>query len=136
MKKTIIANKEELFKVAAPVTEEVEVSPGTFVKMTEIPATEFVKIWLDPSFQADDKEGSLDMRKITPALIVRSIVDSNGDRIFTDDDAATIGIKIGTVAFLKLGMVARRLNGVVGVDSNEKNSEASQGNSSLDSPSN
>lgn len=121
-----IASKNEFFDVARPAVEDVEIKNDVFVRIAEIPATAFVDIWTDPKHQVEGKEGVLDLRKLTPALIAGSAVTEDGERIFDDEDIADIEKKVGSSVFLKLGAAARRINGVVA----EKNSEASQGENS------
>ena len=131
----ILDNKKDFFEATKPVFEDVEVKDGVFIRVSEMTATDFVTLWTDPAYQVDGKEGVLSLQKITPALIVGSVVNEKGDRLFSDKDTVDLERKVGSAIFLKLGAAARRLNGVSGTE--EKNSEASPAeDSSTGSPSN
>ena len=119
----IVSSKEQFFKECAPTSEDVKVKDGLSVRITEMSATEFINLWVNPDFRAEGNNDAIDLRKITPALIVGSATDEDGIRIFSDEDAANLEKKVGSAVFIKLGTVARRINGISGAE--EKNSEAS-----------
>lgn len=115
----LIKSKEEFFEKAAPAFEDVEISDGFFVRVREIPASEFTAIWSNPKYQVEGKEDAIDLKKITPALIQASVVNSDENRIFEDMDAEGLEAKIGAGKFFRLGAAARKLNGVVETEKKE-----------------
>jgi hypothetical protein len=80
--------------------------------------------------------GKKDLRQIREKLLVRTIVDENGDRIFGDKDIEALSHKSGQVLD-RLFDAAQRLNGLrtEDIEEREKNSQdAESGDSILPSP--
>jgi len=119
----LIKSKEEFFEAVKPEHEDVEISDGLFIRLEEMGAPDFAKIWTDPAYQVEGKEGSIDLQKITTAMIVLSAKDASGARIFSDADTDGFEAKVGAGRFIKLSTAARRLNGLGAKE--EKNSDAS-----------
>lgn len=126
----LITDKKAFFEMAKLKTETVKFGDGNEVIVSELGALDFVDIWNNPDFEADNKEG-VDLQKLIPALIVMAVVDEAGARVFSDEDIYELA-RINRHVYLKIAGVARDLNGLgVAV----KNSEASQEEDSLsDSP--
>lgn len=118
----IITEKNAFLDQAKLKKELVDIGDGHQVFITELEATTFYPIWLDPEYAAEGGGGAVDLRKIIPALLARSIVDEEGNRLFADEDAADLA-KISPSTYFPLSEAVRRLNGISGVEA--KNSEAS-----------
>jgi len=74
------------------------------------------------------KDGKASIENMRAKLCARTIVDENGNRLFTEDDVEALGKKSGT-ALDRIFEVAQRLNGI-GADAMEKlakNSEPTPG---------
>lgn len=61
---------------------------------------------------------SMDLANVRARLIVRTVVDENGQRIFTDDDAEALGGKSAS-ALAKVYEVAQKLSGMRAEDLDE-----------------
>ena len=112
-------NRDMLLNTMKLKTEEVELGAGTVI-VSEIGAADYIKLWSDPKNQ---KDGTIDMSRFTPALIVYAVVDETGNRIFTDADVDILA-RSSQGPFLKIAEVARKLNGLSGEET--KNSESDQ----------
>lgn len=75
-----------------------------------------------------DENGDLVDVNLTARILVRCIVDEEGNRIFTDDEAESLGKKSQNV-LQRLLKVAEGLNGAGQADEAIKNSEPSQSES-------
>lgn len=64
------------------------------------------------------KRQELNMQNIRAKLVVLSVVDENGERVFTDDDAGLLGMK-SAVALQRVFDVAQRLSGITEDDVEE-----------------
>lgn len=118
----IISSREELLERIKLKKELVDIGEGHQVYLTELEAAVFYPIWLDPAY-AGEGEGSVDLRKVVPVLLAHSIVDEDGNRLFSDEEAGTLA-KITPSVYFPLSEAVRRLNGILGVEA--KNSDASQ----------
>lgn len=76
--------------------------------------------------QGKGQNRQVNLRNLRAKLVVRSVVDGAGNRIFSDDDAAKLGNK-SAAALSRVFEVAQRLSGITKEDVEElaKNSEAS-----------
>jgi hypothetical protein len=110
--------KSALLAALALKTEPVVVNGVTFI-VSEIGASDYIRIWTDKNFQ--DAAGNIDMSKFTPALIACAVVDEDGNRVFSDSDVVELS-RASYSGSLKIAAVAKRLNGVEGEEI--KNSEA------------
>ena len=101
-------------------TEDMPLGGGT-IRVSELGGSDYLKIWTDPAYQ--DGNGNVDMSKFTPALLAYTIIDENGNRLFSDDEVPELA-KAAAGPFLDIAKVAKRLNGLTGEE--VKNSEAGQ----------
>lgn len=113
--------------LAAPdlQTEEIEVPEwGTWVRVRGITARERDE-WEASCLVGKGKSRDINIRNLRAKLVVLSVVDDKGGRIFTDFDVETIGDK-ASAAVDRIYSVASRLAGVSDADVEEltKNSEA------------
>jgi hypothetical protein len=122
----MICTKDEMFAELKLNTEVVELASGKKVIVSEISAPDYSKLWEIEGVTTGesgevDKDGnktvSVDMGKFTPALLAYTIVDENGERIFTDEDIPKLA-KSASGPFLKIAKVAKRLNGLLGDEGN------------------
>jgi hypothetical protein len=105
----MVLDREALLQAMELKTERVQIGDGEVI-ITEIGAADYIALYSDPALQTD---GAVDMAKFSPALVARSVIDEQGNRIFTDEDIAAIG-KGSVSVFEKLAATARRLNGLSG----------------------
>jgi len=120
MSKEVSLSREQVLKAFTTRKEKVKFAGGT-VYLAELGASELVELWNLPEVQ--DKEGSIDIQKLTPRLIVRGLVDGKGMRLLEDNDLPCVA-EGRLEAFTTLAAVARRLNGLSG--DIEKNSEETE----------
>ena len=103
---------------------------GGEVIVSELGAADYIALWSNPAYRSDDGAKVL-MSKFSPALVAACIVDENGSRVFTDEDAVALaGKSIGP--FQRVADVAMGLNGFA-IGAQElaaKNSEPSQSDGS------
>lgn len=124
-------NRESILDAMKLKTKVVPLGADEVI-VSEIGGADYIALWTDESNQKVkegflDKDGKpvteVDMTKFTPALIVKCVVDENGNRIFTDADADFIA-KGARGPFLAIAEAARELNGMSG--DAEKNSGDNQ----------
>lgn len=122
-----LLSKAELLGTIKLKSETVSIGGGEVI-VSEVGAEDYLKIWTDPANQTN---GEVDLIKVTPVLVAYSIVDADGNRMFTDDEIELFR-RSSFEQFQKLAQVAKKLNGLTGEET--KNSEAGQTNcSSTDS---
>lgn len=112
--------KDEFFEELSLETERVQIGKGEVV-VTEIGAVDYHELYSDRA--NFDENGNVDMKKFINALIVRAVLDEDGNRLLTIDDIPRLA-KAKPKPFIKLSNVVRRLNGLTGDE--VKNSEPSQ----------
>jgi hypothetical protein len=96
---------------------------GGEVIVSEIGAADFMSLWTDPRYMGEDGKNP-DIPKLMPALVVRCLVDEEGQRIFSDEDAEMLGRK-SPAAFNRIAQAAKDLNGIGDQEQQVKNSEPS-----------
>lgn len=106
---SLISNKKDFFESSKLETELVEIGDGKSVLVTELNGPDFGDLWTDERFEVED--GGVDVGKMLPILIARTVIDDKGNRIFTDKDAPKIEVMKARI-YLKLATVARNLNGI------------------------
>jgi hypothetical protein len=87
---------------------------------------------LAPGGKDEDGNAILDLENIRARLVVLTLVDKEGNRIFAPSDAAALGDKSAT-ALDRLYDLARVLNGLEPAETTKGNSEASPGDGSASS---
>lgn len=90
-------------------TEEVTLATGTVI-VSELNGTDYLDLYTDPQYQID---GAMDLKKLRPAMIARCVVDADGNRIFSDEEAQTIA-RSASKPFLKLMEAINRMNAETG----------------------
>ena len=126
----MLLGKEDILKVQDLQFEEVDVPEwGGKVKVRMMTGTERDS-FEQSIMKTEGKEIVRDMANMRAKLLVRTICNEDGKRIFTDKDIDVIGGK-SAAALVKVFEVAQRLNKLSASDaeSSEKNSE-SEGNAS------
>jgi len=116
-------NRDQLLEKLKLKIEPVMIGDDS-VNVSQIGAADFIRMWNNPEYQTDD---SIDMSKLLPALVAYSVVDDDGNRIFSAEDAAILS-RSSREPFALLANAAKRLNGLMGDEI--KNSEPSQTESS------
>lgn len=111
----MVLDKEGLFKELGVKREKVKVGKGE-VFIAEIGATDYLTLWTNPELQTDGKP---DMAKLRPALVARCVVNEEGERILTNDDAAVLA-KSSALRFNTLADAAMKINGLVVEESEKK----------------
>lgn len=101
-------NREQLLAALQLKKEVVEIDGGS-VTVSEIGATDYLKLW-DEHRTADD---TIDMATFTPALIAACVVDEKGERIFSNEDTALLA-RSASKPFFALSEACRRINGLSG----------------------
>lgn len=101
--------KLDILSLGRLKTEAVAVEGGDDIIISEMGAADSFVLFTDAKYQ--DASGSFSLPLFAPALLVRSIVDADGNRIFTNDDEAMIGRLPGRI-FHQLVDAALRLNGL------------------------
>jgi hypothetical protein len=86
-------------------TEEVELKTGTVI-VSELNGTDYLDLYTDPQYQID---GVMDLKKLRPAMIARCVVDQDGNRVFSDEEASVVA-KSASKPFLKLMEAVNRVN--------------------------
>ena len=126
-------NREEFLEEGKLATEMVTLKSGKTVIVSEIGGADYIKLWSDPANQKESgkiliaEDGTekpelvVDMSRFTPSLLAYSLVNDNGERLFTDEDIPTLS-RLANVPFLKVSEVARKINGLAGEEA--KNSKA------------
>lgn len=114
----IINDKAALLGAAARKSEIVQVGKAQ-VMVTEIGAVEYLQLL--ETFKGDAAD-----RPFIPALVAAAVVDSEGKPFLTEADYADLSRDAQFI----LGGAAMRLNGMLTADGGEKNSAASQEESS------
>lgn len=104
----MILDRAALDKELKLKTEEVPVGSGK-VLVTEVTALEYMEVY--DSEAAKNDKGEFDGSKFAAALAVRCIVDKNGKRLYSDDEAGVL--RNGSSAiYTKLVLAVKRLNGL------------------------
>ena len=120
MKSEKVLSKAELLGEMKLKREKVQIGNG-IVYASEIPATDYMDL-MESSTPMDEKDSSkdyrVDMKKFNPALVVYSIVNGKGERLFSMDDVEMIS-KSSTSVFNKLSEAAKRMNGLLGDEEND-----------------
>ena len=128
MKSEKVLSKAELLGEMKLKREKVQIGNG-IVYASEIPATDYMDL-MESSMPMDEKDPSkdpskdspkermVDMKKFNPALVVYSIVNGKGERLFSMDDVEMIS-KSSTSVFNKLSEAAKRMNGLLGDEEND-----------------
>lgn len=108
-------------------TEQVEVSAGKFITVSEIDATDYVKMTTEHT-----QDGKMNLATFVISLVAASVVDNNGARMFTDEEFKNTRIPKSIVD--KIAAAAKRVNGIEGGeknDSSETPQDSSDGGSQL-----
>ncbi len=101
--------REQLLKAAEPKTETVTVGNIT-ATATELSAEQYLDTLNHPTCKIDDK---YDGAAFTALLVARCMRDSDGQRIFADDDAGLLRQGSFSV-YRQLAEAANRINGLMG----------------------
>jgi len=99
--------KLDILSLGRLKTEAVAVDGADEIIISEMGAVDSQDLYTNPAYQTPT--GGVFMEAFAPALLARSIVDSNGNRLFNDDDAKIIA-RWPRLLFDKLSLVAMRLN--------------------------
>lgn len=106
-----VLSKKALLEALKLRAEEVELSKGSGVVVRELDAVDFNALWSNPDY-AGEVEGTVNLGKLAPALLVECVTDAKGQKIFSESDAEDLE-KSGSNAYYKILGAAYRLNGVV-----------------------
>jgi hypothetical protein len=87
---------------------------GVTVYIRSITAAE-IDSWQDETYQLNGTDVKVNRANIRARLLARCLVDENGERAFTDDQAEELGAKNNKVVE-KLYKIAERLNAVTAED--------------------
>ncbi len=84
--------------------------------------------WEDETYTSKGKEFVYNRKNLRARLLVRCLLDGNGDRIFTDAEAATLGNSLPSSAIGYLSDIATELNAISKKEEEQllKNSPAGQ----------
>lgn len=127
MAKTLLLGREAILAATSLKTEDVEVPEwGGTVRVRELTGTE-LDAYQASMRQQKGKNYVLNEANIRAKLVVRSVVGDEGERLFSDQDAAALG-KLSAAALDRVFEVAARLSRISDEDVEEmaKNSEADQ----------
>jgi hypothetical protein len=114
----MVLDKTGVLEELKLISEEVPLGKGSVI-VSEISAVEWDELISSDEFRVD---GKISEKKLQPALVARAVLNPDGSRMFTDDEAATVAhsAKKPFRAILKTVM---KLNGLG--DEAVKNSEPS-----------
>lgn len=129
----MVLDRNSLLETMKLKTEEVELDGGKVI-VSELSGPDYIKLYSDPANQKatgritkvngkDEPEMTIEMGRFQAALIVYGVVDTDGKRIFKDEDIDLVA-RGSQGPFLKLAEVARKLNGFNGEE--VKNSDGNQ----------
>lgn len=127
--------KEQILKVEDLPREEVHVDEwdlDVWVRsMTAAERDDYEQSLLESSGTGRNLKLIPNLQNAKAKLVARTLVEENGDRVFTDSEAGQLGGKAAS-AINKLYEIARRLSGISDTDVEEmvKNSSPVQGESS------
>jgi hypothetical protein len=83
---------------------------GGEVIVSELGAADYVSLFATPELFLSENDGkNISMAKFAPALVAKCIVDPEGNRIFSDEDAEILAQK-SVIPFGRVSTVAFRLN--------------------------
>lgn len=118
-----VLQKLDIIMLGRLKTETLAVDGGEII-VSEMGAVDSFALFTDRKYQ--DKDGVIVMAAFAPALLVRSLVDDAGARLFTDTDEAAVS-RLPSRLFNDLVAVAMRINGMSDAAHSEqiKNSEPS-----------
>lgn len=123
----MLLNKNELLAMGALKTEVVTFNDKQ-VRVSEIAATDYSKIWKDCVLSDDLDKPRIDVAKFNALLLVYCLVDEDGNRIFADEDVDCFA-RYAQAPFSKMVIAAKKLNGLMGDEGND--SEPTEGGSSI-----
>ena len=103
-----VLKKLDLLSMGRLKTTTITVDGGDII-ISELGATDSSSLFADPS-NRDDK-GDLKMSNFGPALVARCVVDEEGQRLFSDEEATQLG-RLRTDLFGKMLMGALDVNGL------------------------
>jgi len=120
----MILDKAGLLEELKLITEEVPLNNGSVI-VSEISAVDWDELIASEEYKVD---GKVIEKKIQPALVARAVLNQDGTRMFTDEEAAVVA-QSSKKPFRAIVSAVMRLNGLGGVEI--KNSEPSQTDSSV-----
>lgn len=101
--------KLDILSLGRLKTEAVTVEGADDIIISEMGAADSFVLFTDPKYQ--DGNGGFSLPLFAPAMLVRSIVDPDGNRIFGDDEEHVIARLPGRI-FHTLVDAALRINGL------------------------
>lgn len=117
--------EEILAKTALPIEPVPVPEWGMTLRVRTMPVTEKTEFELT-CYARNGRNQDDALRVVKEKLVARTVVDDDGNRVFTDDDADGIG-RLHPIAVDRLFRVAQRLNLEVGdVEELAKNSAGTQ----------
>jgi len=129
-----ILTKEQILGADRKRTVDVPVKEwGGAVRLQELSASDR-DLWESESFlvAADGESARFNPKHARARLVVRSIVDEQGRRMFTDDEVASIG-SLSAASVQKLFNAARKLNAISDGDMKELEGNSGAGPNDGDS---
>ena len=126
-----LLSKDQIIAVSDVIFETVEVSEwGGSVRVRGLTGTER-DAFEDSVLQGKGKNRDINLTNFRAKLVARSMVDEEGNRLFSDQEAGLLGKK-SAAALQRVFDVAKRLSGMSDEDVEEltKNSESDQSDGS------
>lgn len=119
----IYLDRSAIFAIPDLQTEDVYIPEwGAYVRVRGLTARERDE-WEDSCLTQKGKNTTINVRNLRTKLVVRTVVDADGKRVFSNGDAEALGEKSGA-AVDRIYEVATRLSGV-----SERDAEELAGNS-------
>ena len=127
-------DKKSLLKSIKFKTVKVKLDDDTFIILSEVSAKDYTMLWEASTIVTADIDdngdtiNNIDMGTFSPLLLIYSIVDETGKRIFDESDIEEIKV-LPQVPYFKMLQAAKKLNGLIGDKVND--SESMKGDSSI-----
>ncbi len=112
-------DRNEIIRLTTTLKTETVSTPAGDILLLELPAVDLMGLYSRPDLKKSDGENELLIEKFSAALVAESIVDKEGQRLFTASSDFSIFESAPSSLFNKLAKSARRLNGLEGEE--EKN---------------
>lgn len=108
-------NRDQILEVADLKTETVSVPEWGGEVIVASMTGEARDVWEQSLVVAEGGKSRANLENIRARLVVATVVDENGNRLFTDKDVAILGRK-SSAALERVCKVAQRLNGLTATD--------------------
>lgn len=109
-------SKEQLFSRAlkrrnVPLPEE-DFGPGAFIIVQELTGEQRDEYDSSLWMQRGAKKPKLSLEHATARLVVLSVVDEQGDRLFGDDEVLSVSRRLGAGLLKRIAEAAKELSGI------------------------